>query len=396
MNMQAPVTAAQSDRQFHDATKAADMSTLLNHAVKKSGRSALKIGQDFAVLAKGKSKINIVEYVRWKMYDADRYTPEQRAEFISNELHWPLIHAVCDRSWTAAAEDKVLCDTILRSGGVPVPQSVAVIDRSARVYPGLPSVHSANALRDLLLAHKGQELFGKITGGMVSFGAFRIQDADQTHITCAGHEPMTYDVFMDQFVGASTYLIQKKLENHPALAPFCSAIATVRMINLVRPGRIDNPVAVIKIPQGENIADAFWRPGNLACEVDVQTGEIKSVVALNAPDLDFLPDHPAVAGFMGFKLPHWDELVEINRRAAQIFAPIKYSSTDVAITPDGPVIVELNYGGGFDLPQNASGRGFLTPMVKEFFEENGVNFGASTSPAAAPKKSGFGLFGKRK
>ena len=45
---------------------------------------------------------------------------------------------------------------------------------------------------------------------------------------------------------------------------------------------------------------------------------------------------------------------------------------DVAITPRGPVLIEINTGGGFDLPQLASGRGFLTGDVVEFFAECGV------------------------
>lgn len=93
---------------------------------------------------------------------------------------------------------------------------------------------------------------------------------------------------------------------------------------------------------------------------------------------------------MGKKLPYWDALREMNERAARIYAPIRYQSTDIAITQDGPVIVELNYGGGFGLPQNASGRGLLTPQMRSFFEECGVSLG--TKPKA--EKSGFRLFRK--
>ena len=77
---------------------------------------------------------------------------------------------------------------------------------------------------------------------------------------------------------------------------------------------------------------------------------------------------------MGLELPFWSELLEINQRAARTFSPIRYQSTDIAITEDGPVVVELNYGGGFDLPQYASGRGILTQEVRNFFESCGVRF----------------------
>ena len=45
---------------------------------------------------------------------------------------------------------------------------------------------------------------------------------------------------------------------------------------------------------------------------------------------------------------------------------------DVAITPDGPSLIEINSGGAFDLPQLASGRGLLTDEVQAFFAACGV------------------------
>ena len=399
MNVQTPINAAKRDFAIYESRKVGDTPSLLKHAAQLSGRSSTQIGIEFAKMSKSVQKINAMEYVRWKLYDPDRYTDEERAQFLSNDTHWPMIHTVCDKRWNATAEDKVLCDTVLRAGGVPVPDSVAVINPQGRIYPGLKAIETAEELRDLVLEHGGKGLFGKILSGMVSFGAFRVIDADESLITVDGEEPQTYDAFLRTTLGGATYLVQKTLEIHDDLKPYCSAIATVRMINLVHPDRIHNPVAVIKVPTGANIADAFWRPGNLACEVDLETGEIKTVVALNGPDLNFLDDHPLQAGFKGMKLPHWDKLREINERAARIFAPIKYNATDITITNDGPVVVELNYGGGFDLPQNASGRGFLTPEVRSFFEENGYDFASPPQmPTAKPQAkaaSGFGFFGRK-
>ena len=46
---------------------------------------------------------------------------------------------------------------------------------------------------------------------------------------------------------------------------------------------------------------------------------------------------------------------------------------DIAITADGPVLIEINTGGGFDLPQLASGEGFLSDEVANFFRACGFN-----------------------
>lgn len=377
------MSAADSDHANYLSARDSSPKDLLVYAAKKSGRSPLQIQREFGRMAKSHSRLNMVEYVRTGLYDIDRFTAEERDQFISNDLHWPIAHKCNNNGWSSAAEDKVLAATLLGAGGVPTPETVAVLDKSPRIYPGLTKIDTVDSLIGLLKKHAGEPLFCKIVDGMVSFGAFRIESGDADQIVCAGHPPMRPEQFLSEFVGQNAYVIQRELKNHSGLSGYASALGTVRMVNMVTETGVMCPVAVIKLPQEGNIADAFWRPGNLACEVDVETGRIRTV-ARRGIEIEYLDDHPETPGLMGFELPFWSELLEINQRAARIFAPIRYQSTDIAITEAGPVIVELNYGGGFDLPQYASGRGLLTQKVRDFFESCGVTFEA---------KKKRGLFG---
>ena len=374
MNAHPPLNAVDLDHQNYLSARDSTHKDLLIHAARRSGRSVLQVQREFRQMTRSHSRLNMVEYVRHGLYRHDDFTNDERAAYISNDLHWDITHKCNNRGWSGAAEDKAVAATLLKAGGLPVPDSLGVIDRSPRIYPGLPRIATPDNLRDLVLAQIGTGIFGKIVDGMVSFGAFQIEAADATHLTCAGHAPMTYETFMSDFVGNNAYILQRKLSNHPDIAAFAPALATVRMVNLVTDHGVHCPIAIIKLPQGDNIADAFWRPGNLACEVDVATGAVRTVAERAGPEVRFHDDHPARPGLMGMIMPHWDKLIEINARAAHIFAPIRYQSTDIAITADGPVIVELNYGGGFDLPQYASGRGMLTPEVRAFFESHGWVF----------------------
>jgi hypothetical protein len=74
---------------------------------------------------------------------------------------------------------------------------------------------------------------------------------------------------------------------------------------------------------------------------------------------------------VGLQLPMWQSIRELNERVARIFSPVAYSSLDIGLTPRGPVVVEVNSGGSFDLIQMASDRGFLQPEVRAFFESHG-------------------------
>jgi len=388
MNVQTNMSAAEMDTADYLSVRDTNYKDLLIYAARNSGRSVLQIQREFRQMSKSPSRLNMVEYIRHGLFRHDDFTDKQRAAYISNDLHWDMTHKCNNHGWANVAEDKMLAGTLMSAGGIPVPDALAVIDTSPRTYPGLAKIASANQLRDLVTANITGGLFGKIVDGMVSFGAFRIETADAIHLTCAGHAPMTYQTFMTDFVAGNAYVLQRNLVNHPDIARYAPALATVRMVNMVTDDSVYCPLAIIKLPQGNNIADAFWRPGNLACEVDVATGKIRTIAQRAALEVDFHDDHPETPGLKDLTLPHWDKLLEINAQAARIFAPIRYQSTDIAITADGPLIVELNYGGGFDLPQYASGRGMLTPEVRSFFQSHGWSF-------ERPAKRKLPFFGRK-
>lgn len=376
MTQDTTTNARSRDQQQYNQARDLSHGDLLAHAAKTTGRPVLELVKDFRTMARQPSRLNLAEYLRNGLHHPDRADPAMRAQYISNNLHWPITHLCNNQGWTGAAEDKVVAATLLAAAGVAVPETLAVIDRSPRIYPGIDKLTTAEDLRAFLSRNPTGGIFGKIVDGMVSLGAFRVEAADDTHVQCTGLPALTYDTFMTDIVGDNAYVLQRRLDTHSALTPYASALATVRMVNLVQDDGVFCPMAIIKLPQGENIADNFWRGGNLACSINVDSGKIETVARRAGPEVEFLPDHPDTPGLMGMTLPLWDELREMNARAALTFAPIRYQSTDIAITDAGPVVVELNYGGGFDLPQYASGRGLLTPEVRAFFESFGYDFDA--------------------
>lgn len=344
---------------------------LMVHASRKSGRSAFKIGREFMRLQKGRGKLSLVEYVRYALYDSDRYSDAEKDRFIGEALHWPITSAVSDRTWDAATEDKWMANVILEHGGYTVPETVAVIDRNARNYGRTLRLGDAGALRAFLM-DAPLPLFGKVLRGVASLGAFIVEGADDTHIHLAGRAPVAFDTFLGDFVGGNAYVLQGLVKNHPGLDRFTRHTATVRMVTMVRGGEVFVPFAVLKLPGADNIADAFWRPGNIACDLDPETGAIRRITTQDGIDIVEHGAHPeSGVAMLGETVPLWDEMRRVTQDAALMFAPVRYQSLDVAVTSDGPSIIEINTGGGWDLPQNASGAGFLTDEVLATFREWG-------------------------
>jgi hypothetical protein len=177
---------------------------------------------------------------------------------------------------------------------------------------------------------------------------------------------------MEQFVGATPYLLQRLETNHDFFTRYTDSLATVRVCILNGKDGVQIPFAVLKLPSRENVADSFWRQGNLACDLDVQTGTVRTARSKDRLGTTDHVTHPeSGAPLLGEVVPMWDRVVELARGCAPIFQPVRYQSMDIAVTPEGPVLIEINTGGGFDLPQLASGRGFLTDEVRAFFRSNG-------------------------
>ena len=372
------LSADARDRQAKaDATPTAGFGDHLAFAAKRSGLSPVKLARDFMRHARSGRGIEIEDYVRHQLWDEELHPNGSADLFVGARTIWPAAHSVNDRAWWCAMEDKFVMTAMLSAEGLPQPDTLAVIDtRSARRYPGVERLSTAGALREFVLSQPQGSLFAKTLGGMIGQGAMVIEAADEHTITGSGFDPVSYESFLADVLENRTYILQRRLESHPDLTPYCSGVATIRLPAFIREGEVLAPMASLKVPYGDNIACAFWRPDNIAGGIDPGTGEITRVAGHDGPMTVDLPDHPARPGLKGLRLPYWKDVRDIYERAVRLFGDVPYQSTDIALTPEGPALVEINYAGSFDILQNGTGMGLLQPEVRSFFADHGVTWTA--------------------
>jgi hypothetical protein len=348
---------------------------LLPLVARKYKKSGLQIVKEIWELSRGPGRLPPSDYFLYQLYDDKKYSMPEKRRFISDKMHWKVVYEISDRTWEALVEDKWICYDLLRHNGFPVPRTVAVIDKSIRSFGPEPKISSPAMLKDFLVGLNSYPLFAKVNYGLGSYGAFVIEGVDGDHILLGQSEPMSFDQLFERVIGSRTFLVQAFIENHPAVRAFSKYVATIRAVNFVKSNEVSTPYTLLKIPSATSIADNYWRPGNLLADVHPDTGVIRRVVRGKGLDLEELNNHPETGKpLVGLALPHWSELRKINDACARLFAPMRYLSLDIALTTDGPLIVEVNMGGGFDLPQLASGSGLLTDEAVSFFKECGYSF----------------------
>lgn len=352
----------------------AGIAELLVQAARDSGRGPFALALDYLRLRRWPGRLRFYEYFLYELFDRARWSDAERAQFLSAHIHWPIVNQCNDQTWWAVTEDKWLSSVVLRHTGVPVPENVAVFDPGPRAYPDVPKLRNGADLRGFFGAGPSFPLFAKPMTGMWSAGAIRIAGADAEHVQIDGQDTVTHAQLAETVFGGQPYLIQTCLKPHGFFDGITGATATVRCLNLIGEDGLSVPYTVLKLPMGKNVADNFWRPGNLVCDLDPETGEVRRIVAKQAGRRRELAALPGSGRpLIGERLPFWDALRAVNEKVALLHGVNRYGSTDIALTETGPVVVEVNNGCAFELIQIATGRGLLTEEMAAFFRRCGVD-----------------------
>ena len=313
------------------------------------------------------------------MYRLYEKSPEIQKEYISDWLNWA-IHEYCeDPKWSPLTVDKISTANLLTNEGIPTIKNLAVIDGSNKQYETETVIRSANELVDFLEVCP-MPIFCKPLDLLASIGIFKIESFSENIIQLGNGDRLTANDLIQKTMGELPYILQPVVQNHASIREFATGLATVRAMNF-NSDDVDLSHSILKIPVGSSLADNAWRQGNLVAEIDKETGTILRVVEASGIKQKLHEAHPLTGHkLVGMQIPYWSELLDLNQKTAKLFSAIKYLTLDLAITDAGPIVVEVNSGGSFTLPQIATGRGFLNEKTKTFFESCGVNFEKLPSP----------------
>lgn len=148
----------------------------------------------------------------------------------------------------------------------------------------------------------------------------------------------------DFFTDTDSIYIEEFLEQHNVLQELSpSAVNTVRVITILdAKGFVEVIGAVLRISVNSSIDN--YSQGNIAAEVDVQTGVVLTGgIQKQSACADYLDRHP-VTGMQikNLQLPHWDEVKNLAKQAAKQVPSVRTVGWDVAILEDEPVLIEGN------------------------------------------------------
>lgn len=190
---------------------------------------------------------------------------------------------------------------------------------------------------------KGKDaFFAKQTDSFGGIGVKKIK-LDENTDTAALYESLKKDNFT---------LAEEAIKQHPLMSSLCAtSINTLRIATLVNDkGQAGAAYVLVRIGDGVNAVDNVCSGGMYTLAGD---DGILHCPAFCEKATTYYDKHPLTGtSIVGFKIPFYQEAIDMCCEAAMRIPQMRYIGWDVGITPDGPCIVEANVLPGYDMPQN--------------------------------------------
>jgi len=270
-------------------------------------------------------------------YRNELYSPSRRADapFIFSNLHQNTLTRAVNGGRTGFMDKRAFAERCAEHG-LPHLPTLFSVDRGGRIdglgdRPLLPPI----------------DLFSKPTAGGNGAGAARwIREEDRSYRAEDGAR-MTPDHLLTalrESAERGPILVQPLVRNQDELREIVGeTLSTVRFVSvLTRSGSWEPILAIHRSAERDSAVDNTGA-GGAAAAIDLRTGRLGRVLVPGSEGGQFFDIHPRTGRRIeGARLPCWDEVFALVRRAHLAFAEHPVVGWDIAITPDGPLLVECN------------------------------------------------------
>lgn len=237
-----------------------------------------------------------------------------------------------------------------------------MLDRQVPVAPTLGIVGAAEGHGDSTRAEllsriaKENELFIKPVRGRGGVGArVLLRNSQGKWMVCStlDAEIAEVDGFTDdelvetlaKSAGNDGWMVQQRVRNHPLIAKVCGGgLASVRVFS----GLGDNGTCSLGALMCFPALNAIVSQGGWNSAIELENG-VMGKVFRSALDQMMFAEHPETAVPVdGVRVPFWEELLKLVWSAHMVLDEYAFLGWDIAVTPQGPVVLEANgnYGTG--------------------------------------------------
>jgi hypothetical protein len=352
-----------------------DLASTLRAITTKHGKTYQRLLLDLAKTSFGPGRLSYDEFIGLRLFDDVWLAGADPTQFVGLDAERRLWMAANNNSeWWGVMRNKLAVTTLLGGYGFPVIPTLALYS-DAICMRGVPILREPAALASFLRTSRDYPLFGKPMDSQRSLGSIGLEGYDRgTDSLVAG---ASRQIPVDEFAAAVAehykggYIFQRRIAPHAGVRAVAgNRLATVRAITILTDQGPQLLRALWKIPAGDNVADNYWRSGNLLATLDLETGRVIRVVRGTGLALEEVTHHPDTgAALVGIEVPNWRDIVGVALEAASALAEVPLIGWDMAAVEGGALIVEPNFTPDFFMTQLADRRGMLDARFNAFLAD---------------------------
>jgi hypothetical protein len=253
------------------------------------------------------------------------------------------------------SQHKLAEKALLTLLGVPTPRYLGYAHRLAgRTAAGRPLRDLAEFERFIDALDTDRICFKLMEGhGGAGFVAVeRHRTAQGTMLRpIGGGEPATVPEFFDRYIAPAKTgrLVEEYLEQHPSYNWFNeTSVNTLRVWAYAPAGGPARVIgAYLRIGRQGALVDNHVA-GGLIAPIEFETGTLRAAVD-GLPSHRVYKTHPDSGRQLeGIRLEHWRDAMEVAATTLTVFPRTRLAGMDIAITTNGPCVIELNNYPGLD------------------------------------------------
>ena len=246
------------------------------------------------------------------------------------------------RTFMTMDDNIQMCRTMNKKEASDVFENKLIFSKTFSEYLGRSYVDLNDGFDAFVKFCEGKENF--FAKQPVSFGGLGVKK-----VTLDGQDLKTV---YGELTENKMFLCEETITQHEDMNKLCErSVNTIRVCTVVSDsGKAHLIYALLRIGSGKTDVDNVTSGGMYT--LLSKDGEFTHP-AFCDKTVSYYTEHPHNNfPFIGFKVPFFKEAIDLCLKAALVEKRIRYVGWDIAITPEGPVLVEGNSLPGYDMPQN--------------------------------------------
>ncbi|MCH5221525.1 MAG: hypothetical protein J1F05_04250 [Muribaculaceae bacterium] len=302
----------------------------------------IRILRDFRMLHKKKG-ISLQEYIDFRL---DLQPESFRQSFLGlNEQRYYLDY-LNPIKYYSLARNKFLAHKIFEGTGIKTSKLYCYYQPEGKTIESDSIANDLLGVIKILKEKKVTECIIKATESSHGNNVYAVVEITYGDDNCSLKLHNNTEISLSSIIGKTALIFESMVRQTSQLASFnSSSVNTVRFMTALYPDNKARLVATfIKIGRAGACVDNAGNGGNVDACIDIDTGELKHAIRFDGWDkITDITNHPdSGARIDGVRIENWDKIVEDVLHFQECFPYIKVAGWDIAITDDGPVVIEVN------------------------------------------------------